>query len=68
MAAAGLPLTDVMHYGRWQSFSSFKLYIAKGEVLLIRLKQDIDTQRWERIETLVKLMLVAMRHCAACAL
>ena len=67
MATAGLPLTDVMHYGRWQSFSSFKLYTAKGEVLLTRLKQEFSEQQWENIETLSKLMLVALRHSAACS-
>ena len=62
MARAGVPLMDVMIFGRWASLSSFKLYIAKGEVALTRLRQDLTTEKWSAIERLATLILVALRH------
>ena len=49
MARIGIPLTDIMLYGRWSSLSSFKLYIAKGDVLLTRLRQNVSEEQWHII-------------------
>ena len=68
MARAGVPLTDVMIFGRWASLSSFKLYIAKGDVLLTRLRQDLADEKWSAIERLATLILVALRHFDVLAL
>ena len=40
------PLMDVMQYGRWVSFASFRLYVAKGDVLLTCLRQSLADNQW----------------------
>ena len=60
MARAGIPLLDVMQYGRWASFSSFRLYIAKGEVLLTRWKQSLDDADWQKLFVLARLILAVL--------
>ena len=61
MAQSGFPLMDVMIFGSWASLSSFKLYIAKGDVILTRLRQDFSDARWDVVERLASLVLVVLR-------
>ena len=67
MTRAGVPLLDAMHYGRWTSFSSFRLYIAKGDVLLTRLKQQLSDAEWRKLEVLSGLTMAVIERAVACA-
>ena len=67
MARAGVPVLDTMQYGRWASYSSFRVYVAKGDVLLTRFRQRLGDEKWQRLEAVARLTLVALERAAACA-
>ena len=45
---AGVPLQDVMLFGRWGSESSAREYLRKGEVFLLRARSNIAEALWQR--------------------
>jgi len=57
----GFPLMDVMQYGRWASIASFRLYVAKGDVLLTRLRQNLADNKWTFLERVAGLWFAALR-------
>ena len=67
MVRSGVPVLDTMQYGRWASYSSFRIYVAKGDVLLTRFLQRLSDEEWLRLEAVARLTLVALERAAACA-
>ena len=49
LSLQGFQLQAVMHFGRWTSEASARLYITKGEVALTRMKHGISNEHWSRI-------------------
>ena len=67
LVRAGVPVLDTMQYGRWASYSSFRVYVAKGDVLLTRFRQSLKDDQWLRLEAMAKLPMVTLERAAACA-
>ena len=68
LALAGMPMQDIMMFGRWSSERSAKLYVKKGEVLVLRLERALPKHQWNRIcwlsslgETVFKLHMAVQR-------
>ena len=55
LSLAGMPLNDVMLFGRWLSERSATLYIKKGEVLVLRLEASPSPDQLRRISWLASL-------------
>ena len=55
LAMEGMPIADIMVLGRWASERSAKIYIQKGEVLLLRCLADMSEEQQQRIRFLVRL-------------
>ena len=52
LSLSGAPFSKVMEAGRWVSEQSCKLYIKKGEVLLMRYRKRLSSAVLQRIEKL----------------
>lgn len=50
----GIPLPNVLEFGRWHSESSAKEYIRRGQACVVRIKAAADAQRWKHVETLAR--------------
>jgi len=46
LLSRGVPLSDIMLFGRWLSDRSAREYLRRGEVSLTRLRVDIATEAW----------------------
>ena len=55
LAMNGWGLKDLMLAGRWNSERSCRLYVMKGEVSVLRLRQNLDSAIVERLELLAAL-------------
>ena len=66
LAMAGWPLSSIMDAGRWASERSAKLYIMKGEVLVVRMRQALTPNQQARISRLATcgfdIVLAALEH------
>jgi hypothetical protein len=60
MALGGAYLASIMLAGRWQSESSCRLYIRRGEVALLRIRQGMTVLQWERVCDIARLAPVAL--------
>ena len=49
LALAGKSIPEIKNYGRWASESSCKLYVMKGEVAVMRVREEVDTDSWNRV-------------------
>lgn len=49
LSRQGMPLSDILLYGRWQSQRAAQAYIRKGEVAVLRSKQIISGSDWKRL-------------------
>lgn len=49
LARLGMPIADVMLYGRWLSDRAARTYIRKGEVAVARTRTALDSKVWDRI-------------------
>lgn len=49
LARQGMPLADVMLYGRWLSDRAARSYIRKGEVAVARARAALDGDVWNRL-------------------
>ena len=56
LALAGWPLARICEAGRWESEKSAKLYVMRGEVLLIRARAGLSAEQWRRLECLARLL------------
>ena len=54
LSMSGLTLAEVMVAGRWASERSAKLYVQKGEVLLLRLRNAAAPASQRRIQMLAR--------------
>jgi integrase len=48
----GFPLSAIMLYGRWLGERSCREYLRRGEVAVLRMRQDIPTSAWTRCQKL----------------
>ena len=48
----GAPLGNIAVQGRWASESSCREYLRRGELFLLRLKAQLDSQVWAKLVTL----------------
>ena len=49
LSRQGMPLSDILLYGRWLSERAAREYVRKGEVAVIRAKQIISGRDWKRV-------------------
>jgi integrase len=56
LALGGWRLCDITLAGRWQQEKTAKLYVMKGEVLLLRTRRDLSNSQWTRIENLAAML------------
>lgn len=49
MSRQGMPLSEILLYGRWLSERAARDYIRKGEVAVIRARQIISGSDWKRV-------------------
>lgn len=49
LSRQGMPLSEILLYGRWLSERAARDYIRKGEVAVVRAKQIISGQDWRRV-------------------
>ena len=49
LSKQGMPLSDILLYGRWLSERAARDYIRKGEVAIIRAKQAVKPSDWTRV-------------------
>ena len=61
MALKGVALRDIMHFGRWASESSYREYVKKGEVLLVRAANEEQVKQRHRVIALSRLAGVVLR-------
>ena len=50
LARLGMPLADILLYGRWHSERAAREYIRRGEVAVLRSRGLISAQDWIRID------------------
>lgn len=55
LSKQGMPLADILLYGRWASERSAREYIRRGEVVIYRARAILDTDTWARIQHWVHL-------------
>ena len=55
LSLGGLSLQQVMERGRWLSEKSARLYIAKGNVALLRMRHSVSSRTWQRVLSVAKL-------------
>ena len=46
--------TDIMAAGRWASERSCRLYVMKGEVMVLSLRRSLAQEKWGRIVRLAE--------------
>ena len=51
----GMSLPDIMLRGRWLSERSCREYLRRGEVMMLRLRADIASESWQRLQVLASL-------------
>ena len=61
LALKGISLQDIMHFGRWASESSCRVYVKEGEVLLLKDANEQTEQQRQRILKLARLACVVLR-------
>lgn len=52
LALSGWGLKDLMLAGRWATERSCRLYIMKGEVAVLKMRQRMNDHAWQRLTTL----------------
>lgn len=55
LSKRGMPLADILLYGRWLSERSAREYIRRGEVAVVRARTMLAGMSWERIDRWSKL-------------
>lgn len=50
LSRQGMPLADILLYGRWLSEKAAREYIRKGEVAIIRSRGLLQVEDWARID------------------
>eukprot|EP00974_Lingulodinium_polyedra_P114873 11124913-Lingulodinium_polyedra.AAC.1 len=49
LALNGMTFADIMLAGRWSSERSCRLYVMKGEIMALRVREAIEQGRWDQI-------------------
>eukprot|EP00435_Cladocopium_sp_Y103_P028744 s806_g7.t1 len=62
LARLGMPLADILLYGRWRSERAARDYIRKGEVAVLRARGLISASDWRRIDVWANHAHVAWRR------
>ena len=53
MMMRGFPMLDIMHFGRWASEKSCRLYLKTGSIIILRAREG--KYKWARIGALAHL-------------
>lgn len=49
---AGVPILNIMSFGRWKPLTAVRVYLKTGEVYIFRLPQHVPASVWENVDYL----------------